>query len=131
MSRENVELVRRAVDAYNRQDAPGGLALFRPDVELDWTHSRGPLKGAYQGHAGLELLWDEYWNTFDDVWLDAHDFIDAGADILVPNTARIRGRDGVEVTADSTFVYTVENGQIVRFRMFQDHAAALEAVGHG
>jgi ketosteroid isomerase-like protein len=41
----------------------------------------------------------------------------------------MRGRDGVEVTARSTFVFTVENGQITRVRMFQERAEALEAVG--
>jgi ketosteroid isomerase-like protein len=41
----------------------------------------------------------------------------------------MRGRDGIEVTARSTFVYTVENGQITRIRMFQERAEALEAAG--
>jgi ketosteroid isomerase-like protein len=48
---------------------------------------------------------------------------------VVPNTAHIRGRQGIEVVARSTFVYTVENGQITRHRMFQDEAEALEAAG--
>jgi hypothetical protein len=41
----------------------------------------------------------------------------------------MRGREGIAVTAKSTFVWTVENGQITRFRMFQERAEALEAVG--
>ena len=41
----------------------------------------------------------------------------------------MRGREGMEVIARSTFVYTVENGQITRIRMFQERAEALEAVG--
>jgi hypothetical protein len=41
----------------------------------------------------------------------------------------MRGRDGIEVTARSTLVYTVENGQIIRQRMFQERAEALEAAG--
>jgi ketosteroid isomerase-like protein len=48
---------------------------------------------------------------------------------VVPNTAHLRGRDGIEVTASSTFVYTVENGEITRLRMFQEQAEALEAAG--
>jgi ketosteroid isomerase-like protein len=48
---------------------------------------------------------------------------------VVPNTAHMRGRDGVEVIARSTFVYTVEDGQITRLRMFQERAEALEAAG--
>jgi hypothetical protein len=33
------------------------------------------------------------------------------------------------VAARSTFVYTVENGQITRHRMFQERAEALAAAG--
>jgi hypothetical protein len=33
------------------------------------------------------------------------------------------------VVARSTFVFTLENGQITRQRMFQERAEALEAVG--
>jgi len=48
---------------------------------------------------------------------------------VVPNTAHIRGRQGIEVLARSTFVFTVENGQIARLRLFQERAEALEAAG--
>jgi ketosteroid isomerase-like protein len=48
---------------------------------------------------------------------------------VVPNTAHMRGREGIEVTARSTFVWTVDNGQITRLRLFQERAEALEAVG--
>ena len=35
MSEENVELVRRALDAWNQQDEETALQLFSPDAELD------------------------------------------------------------------------------------------------
>ena len=58
-----------------------------------------------------------------------HSFTELGSEVVVPNTAHIRGRQGIEVTARSSFVFTVENGQITRFRMFQERAEALEAAG--
>jgi hypothetical protein len=48
---------------------------------------------------------------------------------VVSNTAHLRGRDGIEVIARSTFVFTVKNAQITRLRMFQERAEALEAAG--
>ncbi len=47
--------------------------------------------------------------------------------VVVPNTAHMRGRDGIEVVARSTFVFTVENGLQTRLQMFQEQAEALEA----
>lgn len=70
-----------------------------------------------------------FWETFEDVQVELHGFTEVGSEVLVPNTARIRGRQGIEVTARSTFVWTVETGQITRLRMFQKQAEALEAVG--
>ena len=48
---------------------------------------------------------------------------------MVRNTAHMRGREGIEVIARSTQVFTLENGQITRLRLFQERAEALEAAG--
>jgi ketosteroid isomerase-like protein len=66
---------------------------------------------------------------FQYIRTEAYDIVEAGSDVVVSNTARMRGRDGIEVTARSTFVFTVENGQISCWRLFQERAEALEAVG--
>jgi ketosteroid isomerase-like protein len=129
MSQENVEVVRQAVGAWNRRDLKAWLDLFHPEAELDWSRSRGPLMGVYRGHAGLRSLWDEYWTTFEAVQIEAHDFMDEGSEIVVPNTGHMRARQDIEVVARSTFVFTLENGQITRFRMFQEHSEALETLG--
>jgi ketosteroid isomerase-like protein len=56
-------------------------------------------------------------------------FAEAGSEVVVSNTAYMQGRDGIEVIARAALVYTVENGQITRLRMFQERADALEAAG--
>ena len=58
-----------------------------------------------------------------------HGFTEVGSEVVASNTAHVRGREGIEVVARSTFTWTVENGQITRFRMFQERAEALEAAG--
>ena len=131
MSGENVDAVRRLSDAWNRRDLTGWLALFTAGGEMDWSRSRGPLKGVYRGHGELQVFWDAFWSTFEDVQVEMHGFTEIGRQVVVPNTAHIRGRQGIEVVARSTFVYTVQNGQITRQRLFQDEAEALEAAGLG
>ena len=129
MSEENVEVVRRQSEAWNGCDLTTWLDTFRPDAEIDWSRSRGPLKGVYRGHRELEVFWDAFWSTFEDIQLEAHGFTEVGSEVVVPNTAHMRGRQGIEVIARSTFVYTVENGQVTRLRLFQERAEALEAAG--
>jgi ketosteroid isomerase-like protein len=129
MSEENVEAARRHIEGWNRRDLTAWLASFHPDGELDWLRSRGPLKGVYRGHAKLEGFWDAFWSTFEDIQLEVHGFTEVGSEVVVPNTAHLRGRQGIEVIARSTFVFTLENGQITRLRMFQERDEAFEAVG--
>jgi ketosteroid isomerase-like protein len=129
MSQENVEVVRRNFEAWNRRDLTTWLASFRSDAEIDWSRSRAPFKGVYRGHGELEVFWDEFWSTFEDVQLETHDFTEVGSEVVVPNTAHMRGRQGIEVVARTTLVLTVDNGQITRLRLFDERAEALEAVG--
>ena len=129
MSQENVEVVRRHVEAWNRCDLMTLSALWRSDGEIDWSRARGPLKGVYRGQRERETFWNEFWSTFEVVQLDLSDFRHTGPYVLASNTAHMRGRDGIEVTARNTSVYTLEDGLITRLQMFQERSEALEAAG--
>jgi hypothetical protein len=48
---------------------------------------------------------------------------------VVPVTLHMRGRDGIEVSARVTQVWTVRGGTLVRMCMYQERQEALEAVG--
>jgi ketosteroid isomerase-like protein len=129
MSQENVEVVQRHLEAWNRRDLTTWLALFSPDADIDWSRSRGPLKGVYRGHGALEVFWDEFWSTFEDNQLETYGLAAAGSEVVYSNTSHNRGREGIKVTARSTLVWTVEKGQVTRIRMFQERAEALHAAG--
>ena len=49
MSQENVELVRRAIDAINRGNFLMATEYTVDDFEMDWSNSIGPLSGVYRG----------------------------------------------------------------------------------
>jgi ketosteroid isomerase-like protein len=58
MSQENVEIVQRHIEAWNRRDLTTWLALFRSDAEIDLSRARGPFKGVYRGRGKQEAFWD-------------------------------------------------------------------------
>jgi len=95
MSEEKVEIVRRHTESWNRRDLTTWLALFTAGAEIDWSRSRGPLKGVYRGHGEHEVFWDAFWSTFEDVQVEYHGFTEVGSEVVVPNTAHMRGRDGI------------------------------------
>jgi len=53
MSEENVELVRRAYDAFNRGDIDGALAVLASDFEYT---PRGAIPGLTETYRGPEAL---------------------------------------------------------------------------
>jgi ketosteroid isomerase-like protein len=129
MSQENVEIVRRAMDAFNRSDLDGAMRDTDAEVELDWSRSRGLQAGIYRGQEASRGFWASWLEMFDRVVVIPEEFIECGEHVVVPNTAHLQGRDGVEVEAKSVSVVTLRNGRIVEWRLYQERAEALEAVG--
>ena len=129
MSQENVELVRSAIAAYNQRDFEAMRALNQPDVQVDWSASRGLEAGVYQGWEEVMRLYQSFFEMFEEVTLEPERFIESGDSVVVPNSARVRGRDGIQTVARSTFVFEVRGGRVARVCLYQETHEALEAVG--
>ncbi len=129
MSQENVDVARQAIDAYNRRDLEAMRVVNDPGVELDWSASRGWVAGVYRGTDNVMAFFADYMDAFQEILIEPADFIDAGASVVVPNLSRSRGRDGIEVLARSTFVFTLRDRKVVRLRLYQETEEALRAVG--
>ena len=72
MSQENVENMRRGMDAWNRGDLDEWLAGFAPEGELHTT-GRFVDRGVYRGRAGLERYWTEIRGDIEEVNLSVSD----------------------------------------------------------
>src|SRR5256885_1094854 len=105
MSRENVEIVRRSLDACSRRDIDALRTLNHPGLELDWSASGGSLAGVYRGIDEALRFYTEYYETFESTVIEPDHFVETGDLIVVPNVAYQRGRDGIEVSARSTLVF--------------------------
>jgi ketosteroid isomerase-like protein len=129
MSQENVEVVRRTIDAFNQRDVDGMVRDWHSEIEVDWSRSRGPEAGIYHGQEAVLGFWTTFFEMFDRGTVSPDEFIECGEHIVVPNRTHFRGRDHVTVQAQSAVVATVRNGRIVKWRLYQETAEALEAVG--
>jgi len=70
-----------------------------------------------------------YFELFEEVTLEPHRFIESGDSVVVPNSARMRGRDGIHTVARSALVFEVRGGRVARICLYQETPEALEAVG--
>ena len=129
MSQENVEIVRAYIDSINRDDwvAPA-TGFMHDDVVIDWSRSPAPYRGVYRGREAA-LRFAEELQVWESARIEPSNFIDAGDDVLVPHVVHLRGRDGIEVDVQATYVYTMRDGLCVRWCIYQEHDEALEAAG--
>jgi ketosteroid isomerase-like protein len=129
MSQEDVEVVRQAVEAFNRHDAEAMQAFCMPEVEIvplraavDGTVYRGP-----DAVARFAADTDESW---ENARLDIEEVREVGESLLV--SARLRGRgrtSGADVDAALALVIRVQAGKLASMRTYTNRADALEAVG--
>ena len=130
MSQENVDVVRQALAAFSPGTRDRAFALADPEIVIDATRNVfNP--GAYTGLDGvLEMLasMDETW---EEMRVEPHEFIDAGERVVVIGMLVGKGKgSGVEVERFNGQVWTVRDGLVVRLEVgFSDRAAVLEAAG--
>jgi len=128
MSQENVELVRAAIDAFNRRDWDAMLKDAAPGFEYDLSRAIGPNRGVY-GPDHFRGVIDEFVRSWGSVQLDPHEFVEVGPHVVVPWTALFTGRDGVAVEARVAWTFTFRDGEIERPCLYQERREALEAAG--
>jgi ketosteroid isomerase-like protein len=130
MSQENVEVVRRLVEAFNRDEIDSVLAAFDEGCEIDEPAQMpdSPTAG-YRGHKGIRE-WMGNLRGVGGVSFELRAATPSGDALLCELASRGRAR-GSEVPIEwTTFaVFDVRHGKITRVRVFLDKGEALEAVG--
>src|SRR5262245_41893400 len=133
MSQENLEIVRRA---FERWQEGGGTAdavppeIFAEDVE--WNLSAYPivdLPTRGKGRDDLMDTWTQYFSGWRDYRPEAREFIDAGDDVIVllHETASVAGSE-ITIERDVPHVWTLRDGLVVRWRVFEGLDDARRAV---
>ena len=125
MSDENVEIVRRMFEAYEREGAGGGMEALDPGVV--WHPAdEAPQHGIDAALAYMER-WEAEWEELSTV---PEQFIDAGEIVFVAVRFSGRGKmSGVEVDALGYELYTLREGRVVRMDEFTERDEALRAAG--
>jgi ketosteroid isomerase-like protein len=106
MSEENVEIVRAAIDAWDRGDWDAALKDAAPDLEIDNTRNLGEWRGVHTGRDQMMRAWERFAEPWQSVHFEAEQLIDAGDQVVSGMTATLRGRDGIEVKSRESWLWT-------------------------
>lgn len=128
MSEQSIAIVRATIDAINRRDWDTALQHASPDFEYDLTRTVSPLAGVHSLAQARRVI-EEFLSPWEDYRYEVHEVIEAGDHVVTPFTTHFRGRDGLDVEAHATWVWTIRGGALMRVCLYQDRDEALEAAG--
>jgi ketosteroid isomerase-like protein len=125
-----IEVVRAAVDALNRGDWDAVLEHAPAEFEYDLSRTISPLRGIYTLEQMPGLIQD-FLGLWESVRYEPEEMIEAGDHIVMPFKSFFRGREGIEVEGEATWVWTVRDGALVRLSLYPERDEALAAAGLG
>jgi ketosteroid isomerase-like protein len=122
---DNVELVRRLWEAFDRGGMEAVLEIADPDVEWEPYGGNGTV---YHGHEGLKAYMQGRADNSEETDARLYSAFARGDAVVARGEVRIRGPHGI-TTAQPGWLYEFREGKLVRFRGFPTQEAALRAAG--
>jgi ketosteroid isomerase-like protein len=125
MSQENVEIVRRAMDAFNARDRERLLSLMDPEIE----YRSATEQKTYRGIAGVVQYRADVDAVMEDFHTDEDRFLEVGKDRVL-HLYRILGRgagSGVPVSRRNAILWQLRNGKLLEGQVYLDQREAFEA----
>ena len=131
MSQKNVEVVRRAVDGWNRGDVDAWMEAAHPEVE--WSSGVQRLvegtQTVWRGRDEVRRFWDE-WHALWDLSIQILEFRNIGDTIVALGQMQIRGKaSGIDLDQSVAYVVEFDSGLIRKMSAYLDEAEALQAAG--
>jgi ketosteroid isomerase-like protein len=130
MSEEDVEIVRRAIAAFNERDFSQVPEVFDPEIVIDLSGNIfNP--DVYRGYDGVK----RYVETIEEMWdrfeFEVEEVIPVGHAVITATRASGVGRgSGIPVDMRVFQVITLRGGRLLHMTgAFRDRAEAFEAAG--
>jgi len=129
MGEQDLKVVRALWDAWDRREMPAMFELYDPEVTWDMRRSDVADMGVFHGHRGVRQFFTEWFESFDEYYAHAEDFVDAGDHVVVQVRQGGRGKgSGVNVEMPVYWQsHFVRGGKVVRVEIHRDRDEALAA----
>jgi uncharacterized protein len=130
MSQENVELIRRGLEAFNSEDMERILAFVDPGFETEVSGELSAEPDTYRGHDGIRRYFESFRDAMDEIRFQPERFWDAGEAVVVALRLTAKGRQtAIRVEQRIAQVWSVRDGRAIGVRTYTSIAEALRAAG--
>ena len=120
--------VAEVVAALNAGEWDRAFEHLAPGFEYDLTRTISPLRGVHRRERMPEVV-AEFLGDWESARYEPEEFRAAGETVVTPFTTHFRGRDGIEVTAQATWVWTFRGSKVARLVLYQERDEALAEAG--
>jgi ketosteroid isomerase-like protein len=130
MSQENVDAVRRGLEAFNSGDIERVLDMAHTYFEAIVPPELSAEPDTYRGHDGLRHYFESFQDAMEDIRFEPERFIDAGEDVVTVVRLTARGRHtAIPVEQRIAQVWSMSEGKAVQVRTFTTLKRALAEAG--
>ena len=108
----NEALLREGLAAFNSGNLSAWLAFVDPDARF-YTFGLFPdVDPVYEGHDGFAALWDQWWEPWDQLFIEIERIDEAGGILAVDFLWTAKGADGPVVEMPLGMAFRVRNGRL-------------------
>jgi ketosteroid isomerase-like protein len=130
MSQENVELVRRGLEAFNSEDLEQILGFIHPEFETEVPPQFSAEPDRYVGHEGVRRYFETFREAMDEIRFRIERLWDAGDCVVLAVRLTAKGRQtGIPVEQHFAQVWRVRDGKAKQVTTYSSLPEALEAAG--
>jgi ketosteroid isomerase-like protein len=130
MARENVEVVRRAYELFERGDVEGVFGLVAEDFELRLPGAYPEGQETLRGRDGMQRWLAMVGDTWGEWHFDVERLLDAGEKVVALVRIAAKGRaSGAPVHREVAHVWDFRGRLLLSATVHLDRAEALRAVG--
>ncbi len=127
--RADIEMLRAGYEAFSRGEWDSVFREAHPDIELITT-DRVTNPGTYRGVDDIRRFFEDLFEPFEEVVAEPEEFLERGDQIVVLVVVRSRPRGSSAFIENRIgHLWTMRDGQVVRFQIFPEREKALEAAG--
>ena len=131
MSEENVEMVRIAIDAWNRGDWDAVFKNAAPDIEMTTPPEEpGITAGTYRGRDEIQGFWEGMLAAFEATSAEPEQLLERGDQVVAVIRGRLRPKgSSAEIELRNSHLWTFREGKVISLQLFRKPGEALEAAG--
>jgi ketosteroid isomerase-like protein len=131
MSEENVKIVHRVVEAWEKGDFVAAAQMFDPEIEFETFMPDADENVTTSGTHGLAAFMRDWLAQWRDYRIAGDEFREVGTDTVLASVRQLATgkHSGAVVEGPGYCVFGIRDGKVISLGLYYDREKALKAAG--